>query len=117
MGAGSRAGAWGQHRTPPALLAPPQTPPTTPAPSPPSPRPAPPPRRRSNASGNLPTSVIRRNMQKIMQNNAAVFRTQETLAEGCTLIDECADSFQARPLRGAGRAGGGGLVGGAGWRG
>lgn len=34
-------------------------------------------------------------MQKIMQNNAAVFRTQETLAEGCDLIDECVESFQA----------------------
>lgn len=28
-----------------------------------------------NANGNLRTSQIRRNMQKIMQNNAAVFRT------------------------------------------
>lgn len=34
-------------------------------------------------------------MQKIMQNNAAVFRTQDTLAEGCNLIDECVESFQA----------------------
>lgn len=32
-------------------------------------------------------------MQKIMQNNAAVFRTQETLAEGASLIDECVESF------------------------
>lgn len=46
-----------------------------------------------NASGNLRTAEIRRNMQKIMQNNAAVFRTQETLAEGATLIDECVESF------------------------
>mmetsp|Transcript_2246 Transcript_2246/g.5755 ORF Transcript_2246/g.5755 Transcript_2246/m.5755 type:complete len:646 (+) Transcript_2246:18-1955(+) len=47
-----------------------------------------------NANGNLRTSEIRRNMQRIMQNNAAVFRTQETLAEGNKLIDECTASFQ-----------------------
>lgn len=35
-----------------------------------------------NSNGSLPTSKIRLNMQRIMQNNAAVFRTQETLAEG-----------------------------------
>ena len=29
-----------------------------------------------NASGNLRTAEVRRSMQKIMQNNAAVFRTQ-----------------------------------------
>lgn len=47
-----------------------------------------------NAKGNLGTAEIRKNMQRIMQNNAAVFRTQETLAEGCKLIDECVESFQ-----------------------
>ncbi|KAG2493828.1 hypothetical protein HYH03_008046 [Edaphochlamys debaryana] len=46
-----------------------------------------------NAKGSLKTAEIRRNMQRIMQNNAAVFRTQETLAEGCKLIDECSASF------------------------
>jgi succinate dehydrogenase (ubiquinone) flavoprotein subunit len=35
-----------------------------------------------NSNGSVPTSKIRLNMQHIMQNNAAVFRTQETLAEG-----------------------------------
>ena len=35
-----------------------------------------------NANGSLPTSEIRLNMQRIMQNNAAVFRTQSTLEEG-----------------------------------
>jgi succinate dehydrogenase/fumarate reductase flavoprotein subunit len=35
-----------------------------------------------NANGSLPTSKIRLNTQRIMQNNAAVFRTQETLEEG-----------------------------------
>lgn len=35
-----------------------------------------------NSNGSIPTSKIRLNMQRIMQNNAAVFRTQETLEEG-----------------------------------
>ena len=35
-----------------------------------------------NANGSLPTSQIRLNMQRVMQNNAAVFRTQSTLEEG-----------------------------------
>jgi len=39
-----------------------------------------------NSNGSLPTSKIRLNMQRVMQNNAAVFRTQETLAEGSTLL-------------------------------
>lgn len=46
-----------------------------------------------NAKGSLRTAEIRRKMQRVMQNNAAVFRTQESLAEGCKLIDECVDSF------------------------
>ncbi|KAI3451709.1 hypothetical protein Pfo_008374 [Paulownia fortunei] len=46
-----------------------------------------------NSNGSLPTSKIRLNMQRIMQNNAAVFRTQETLEEGCQLIDKAWESF------------------------
>ncbi|KAL0378125.1 UNVERIFIED_CONTAM: Succinate dehydrogenase [ubiquinone] flavoprotein subunit, mitochondrial, partial [Sesamum radiatum] len=34
-----------------------------------------------NSNGSLPTSKIRLNMQRVMQTNAAVFRTQETLEE------------------------------------
>src|SRR5690606_10010711 len=34
------------------------------------------------ASGGTPPAVIRDNMQRSMQDHAAVFRTQETLAEG-----------------------------------
>ncbi|KAF6166635.1 hypothetical protein GIB67_005497 [Kingdonia uniflora] len=45
------------------------------------------------SNGSLPTSKIRLNMQRIMQNNAAVFRTQETLEEGCQLIDKAWESF------------------------
>ncbi|RLN39564.1 hypothetical protein C2845_PM01G26480 [Panicum miliaceum] len=46
-----------------------------------------------NANGSLPTSNIRLNMQRVMQNNAAVFRTQETLEEGCELISKAWESF------------------------
>ncbi|KAI5059059.1 hypothetical protein GOP47_0025378 [Adiantum capillus-veneris] len=46
------------------------------------------------ADGDLPTSKIRLNMQRVMQNNAAVFRTEETLKEGCQLIDETWKSFE-----------------------
>ncbi|KAL3723849.1 hypothetical protein ACJRO7_035941 [Eucalyptus globulus] len=46
-----------------------------------------------NSNGSLPTSKIRLNMQRVMQTNAAVFRTQETLEEGCKLIDKAWESF------------------------
>ncbi|GAB4819063.1 hypothetical protein N2152v2_006109 [Parachlorella kessleri] len=46
------------------------------------------------ASGALSTAQIRRNMQRTMQNNAAVFRTQESLAEGCDLIDDVVESYK-----------------------
>jgi succinate dehydrogenase / fumarate reductase flavoprotein subunit len=46
-----------------------------------------------NASGPQPTAAIRMNMQKTMQNYAAVFRTGETLDEGAKLIGEVRDSF------------------------
>ena len=42
-----------------------------------------------HANGERPTASIRLDMQRIMQNNAAVFRTGEVLEEGCRLIDEC----------------------------
>ncbi len=46
-----------------------------------------------NAKGALPTATIRNNMQRAMQDNAAVFRTQETLAEGVKLVNEIYQSF------------------------
>ncbi|XP_059457132.1 succinate dehydrogenase [ubiquinone] flavoprotein subunit 1, mitochondrial [Corylus avellana] len=46
-----------------------------------------------NSNGSIPTSQIRLNMQRVMQSNAAVFRTQETLEEGCQLIDKTWESF------------------------
>lgn len=46
-----------------------------------------------HAHGPKPTAAIRLDMQKIMQNNAAVFRTEETLQEGTMLIDKCAKTM------------------------
>jgi succinate dehydrogenase / fumarate reductase flavoprotein subunit len=46
-----------------------------------------------NASGSLPTAEIRLQMQRTMQNNAAVFRNQDVLAEGCKQIDEVWDTL------------------------
>ena len=40
-----------------------------------------------NADGSRSTAEIRLDMQKSMQTNAAVFRTQEVLEEGCREID------------------------------
>jgi succinate dehydrogenase / fumarate reductase, flavoprotein subunit len=45
-----------------------------------------------NAKGNITTAKARDMMQHVMQNDCAVFRTGETLQEGCTKID---DVFQA----------------------
>ena len=44
--------------------------------------------------GETPTAVLRDRMQRTMQNNAAVFRTEETLAEGAKLIDEVAKTSE-----------------------
>ena len=40
-----------------------------------------------NAKGSTTTSQLRNEMQRTMQNHAAVFRTGESLQEGCTKID------------------------------
>jgi len=41
-----------------------------------------------HASGSMSTAQIRDNMQRSMQSNAAVFRTQSVLEQGCREIDE-----------------------------
>lgn len=46
-----------------------------------------------NANGERPTADIRNQMQRTMQNNAAVFRTGETLLEGREQITEVNASF------------------------
>ena len=46
------------------------------------------------AKGDTPTSVIRDNMQRTMQADAAVFRTSKTLKEGCDKMADIFSSFQ-----------------------
>lgn len=46
------------------------------------------------AKGPIPTAEIRKNMQKVMQNHAAVFRVQDTLEEGCKKISQIYDSYK-----------------------
>jgi len=41
-----------------------------------------------HANGGTPTAVLREKMQKAMQEDAAVFRTQESLEQGCKRISE-----------------------------
>ena len=41
-----------------------------------------------HADGSESTAAIRLRMQRVMQSHAAVFRSAETLDEGCSLIDE-----------------------------
>ncbi|KAI8384911.1 succinate dehydrogenase flavoprotein subunit 1 [Radiomyces spectabilis] len=47
-----------------------------------------------HANGSLPTARIRADMQRVMQAKAAVFRTQETLNQGCDEIDGVWNSFR-----------------------
>jgi succinate dehydrogenase / fumarate reductase, flavoprotein subunit len=46
-----------------------------------------------NAKGRRRTAAIRLDMQRVMQNHAAVFRTGESLAEGVTKLGAVFDSF------------------------
>jgi succinate dehydrogenase / fumarate reductase flavoprotein subunit len=46
-----------------------------------------------NANGSRPTAEIRGEMQRVMQNHAAVFRTGDSLAEGVDLLKATHDSF------------------------
>lgn len=45
-------------------------------------------------SGKVGASTIRQQMQRVMQNDAAVFRTQSTLEQGCESISKVAESFK-----------------------
>jgi succinate dehydrogenase / fumarate reductase flavoprotein subunit len=47
-----------------------------------------------NAKGPLKTADIRLNMQRVMQNHAAVFRTGETLDQGVVKLNEVFASFE-----------------------
>lgn len=46
-----------------------------------------------NQKGTIPTSKIRDEMQKVMQNHAAVFRTEKSVKEGVKKIDHIYKSF------------------------
>ncbi|SNX82560.1 probable SDH1 - succinate dehydrogenase (ubiquinone) flavoprotein precursor, mitochondrial [Melanopsichium pennsylvanicum] len=46
-----------------------------------------------NANGSKTTAEIRNDMQRVMQSDAAVFRTQKTLDEGVEKIDKVYESF------------------------
>jgi succinate dehydrogenase / fumarate reductase, flavoprotein subunit len=46
-----------------------------------------------HAKGSLPTADIRRNMQRVMQNHAAVFRDRESLEEGAKKIHTVWQSY------------------------
>ena len=41
-----------------------------------------------HSNGSIPTAKIRDDLQRVMQNNAAVFRTSEVLSEGVEKLDE-----------------------------
>ncbi|HEY8521248.1 MAG TPA: succinate dehydrogenase flavoprotein subunit [Gammaproteobacteria bacterium] len=47
-----------------------------------------------NAKGKLPTAKIRLNMQRVMQNHAAVFRTGESFQEGIDKLEQVFASFE-----------------------
>ncbi len=47
-----------------------------------------------NANGDTPTAVIRDRMQRTMQSDAAVFRTEKSLQEGCTKMADIFASFE-----------------------
>ena len=49
--------------------------------------------RSRNANGSALTAEIRGNMQRAMQNDAAVFRTSKTLQEGCEKLSQIAGSI------------------------
>ncbi|MBM4218698.1 MAG: succinate dehydrogenase flavoprotein subunit [Gammaproteobacteria bacterium] len=47
-----------------------------------------------HADGDRPTASLRDEMQRAMQRDAAVFRTGETLTEGCAALARCHDAFR-----------------------
>jgi succinate dehydrogenase / fumarate reductase flavoprotein subunit len=51
-----------------------------------------------SAAGSRPTAALRDEMQRAMQRDAAVFRTGETLAEGCAALGRCHASMRELKL-------------------
>ena len=46
------------------------------------------------AKGNTSTAELRKNMQRVMQEDAAVFRSKETLAEGCKKMEAVSSGLE-----------------------
>ena len=46
------------------------------------------------ANGTIKTAALRTELQRTMQNNAAVFRTGEVLEEGCEITQEVYDDMK-----------------------
>ena len=47
-----------------------------------------------HANGNTSTAELRKNMQRVMQEDAAVFRSKETLAEGCKKMEAVSSGLE-----------------------
>ena len=47
-----------------------------------------------HAKENTPTEELRKNMQRVMQEDAAVFRSKETLAEGCKKMEAVSSGLE-----------------------
>ena len=47
-----------------------------------------------HAKGNTSTAELRKNMQRVMQEDAAVFRSKETLAEGCKKMEAVSSGLE-----------------------
>ena len=47
-----------------------------------------------HSKGNTSTAELRKNMQRVMQEDAAVFRSKETLAEGCKKMDAVSSGLE-----------------------
>ena len=52
-----------------------------------------------HAKGSQPTAPIRKSMQRVMQNHAAVFRTQESLSEGVKKMKQVYDSYNELSIK------------------
>ena len=52
-----------------------------------------------NTNGKISVASLRLKMQKTMQNHAAVFRTEETLAEGQKLIDALRKEYEGISIK------------------
>ncbi len=47
-----------------------------------------------HSDGNIPTAELRKNMQRVMQEDAAVFRSKKTLSEGCKKMENVSSGLE-----------------------